>query len=410
MINEKEYHLPCIFCKTPILQREGEKRSIWLKRKCCNIECQHNAMKQLGNTKEYKEKQGKDSAQRWKDPVFKAQMKESAKNPEHHKHRSDSAKRRAENLKKDPEKYAAYIKKISESQKKLFEDPEHKEKRVAHLKTDEAKKRVAETQQNLWKDPVWAAEQRKKRKERCSTPEGKKIMGNKMRGKHHSEETKKKVSKTLIELNKDPEYIKKTYTDTKEFRSNFSKSLWKEPEYFKTHQEAMTGENNPMYGKFWPEEKKQAASKRMKTPEKIKEFQDRMKASRYSTKNTKLEIALQNIMNNIGIEYKTHEYIDRLKPDIVIESCKLVIEADGVFFHADPRYFKPTDIVGKHGNRYTAESKWQQEKIRDIRLEQNGYKVLHFWEKEIMREPKLVEELIRIEIIKQQEDLLWGKV
>lgn len=85
-------------------------------------------------------------------------------------------------------------------------------------------------------------------------------------------------------------------------------------------------------------------------------------------KNTDIEIILQKELDNWGIKYKTN-YPINLKdfvtfPDIYIQESKLCIYADGEYWHNYPL-----------GN--------PRDKETDMKLEENRYKVLRFWGKEI---------------------------
>ncbi len=85
----------------------------------------------------------------------------------------------------------------------------------------------------------------------------------------------------------------------------------------------------------------------------------------YPVKDTKIEKALQKGLDDLGIKYEKHIPVCGIcQPDIVIPEKRISIFADGNYWHNLPSY-----------------------KVRDARqnkvLEENGWKVIRFWEHEI---------------------------
>ncbi len=95
-------------------------------------------------------------------------------------------------------------------------------------------------------------------------------------------------------------------------------------------------------------------------------------------KDTKIEVALQNILVKNGIQFEKHKAIFG-QPDIFI-APNICVFVDGGYWHADPREYKKTDIM-KMGK--TAMEIWDRDKKVNQKLLQTGYVVLRFWEKEI---------------------------
>lgn len=82
------------------------------------------------------------------------------------------------------------------------------------------------------------------------------------------------------------------------------------------------------------------------------------------------------------------------KVDILIEQYKLVIECNGNIWHANPKFYKPNDIIIKYKGPTTAKKIWKLEKDRTEQIESFGYKVLTFWEDEINLDIEKVKETI----------------
>jgi len=86
------------------------------------------------------------------------------------------------------------------------------------------------------------------------------------------------------------------------------------------------------------------------------------------TKDTSIEILMQNALKSRNVEFKMHIPLCGCQPDIVIEKEKLVIFCDGIYWHS--KSFK---------NGKT----WMRDRQQDKRLVQNGWIVYRFWENEI---------------------------
>ncbi len=86
------------------------------------------------------------------------------------------------------------------------------------------------------------------------------------------------------------------------------------------------------------------------------------------TKDTSIEVKIQNFLKQLGIEFFTHQYIKEIEHgyqcDILIPSMNLVIECDGDYWH---KYPIGNDI----------------DHIRTSELLSKGFKVLRLWENEI---------------------------
>lgn len=88
----------------------------------------------------------------------------------------------------------------------------------------------------------------------------------------------------------------------------------------------------------------------------------------FPKKDSKIEVKIQNFLEQLGIEYFAHKYIKEIEHgyqcDILIPSMNLVIEADGNYWHKYP--------IGR-----------EIDNIRTSELLEKGFKVLRLWENEI---------------------------
>lgn len=114
--------------------------------------------------------------------------------------------------------------------------------------------------------------------------------------------------------------------------------------------------------------------------------------------HSKLQIKFENILNQFNIEYVSDKvynftkYNEELqkeynpRPDILIESKKIVFEIQGDRWHCNPKKYKENDIINyKYGNIETTAGKvWEYDEIRKRHIESFGYKVYFIWEDEII--------------------------
>ena len=85
------------------------------------------------------------------------------------------------------------------------------------------------------------------------------------------------------------------------------------------------------------------------------------------TKDTSIEVKIQNFLKQLEIEFFTHQYMKiehGYQCDILIPSKNLVIECDGDYWHKYP--------IGNDVDH-----------IRTKELIEKGFKVLRLWESEI---------------------------
>ena len=174
-------------------------------------------------------------------------------------------------------------------------------------------------------------------------------------GKHLSEETRKKQSESLKgRVVSDKTRLKISKSNTGKIRSEETKrklSL------------INIGHISPRKGKSYEEEY---------GFEKAKKIKQKVKNSRakqiFPVIDTKIEVKIQNFLDNLGIEYYTHKHLKEIEHayqcDIFIPSMNMVVECDGNYWH---NYPTGNDI----------------DHIRTKELIEKGFKVLRLWEHEI---------------------------
>lgn len=159
--------------------------------------------------------------------------------------------------------------------------------------------------------------------------------GNSFYGKKHTIKSKNKISRNRI------------YFKGKE-NPSFGKHIWE----FRENPKGMLGKKNR-----WGKHTKEAI-------EKVKKARAKQILP---TKDTSIEVKIQNFLKQLGIEFFTHQYIKiehGYQCDILIPSMNLVIECDGDYWHKYP--------IGR-----------DIDNVRTKELIEKGFKVLRLWEFEI---------------------------
>ena len=109
-------------------------------------------------------------------------------------------------------------------------------------------------------------------------------------------------------------------------------------------------------------------------------------------KPNKRESQIGKILTDAEIRFKFHRDVDyqtlqekhrKKEVDIFIRPKK-IIEHNGTYNHADPRKFKPGDLIREHGKMVKASDIWKREKIILKQIKKQGYKILVVWEEDLL--------------------------
>lgn len=148
--------------------------------------------------------------------------------------------------------------------------------------------------------------------------------------------------------------------DTRKNHSRASKKMWKDPEYRKKVTDALTAKwQDPEY--------------REKMLDKMAQFPNRMSG---------LHVEIREYLDLDSLGFVSEQRIGRFIVDELHEEAKIVIEINGDYVHANPEQYDADDVINLRGrnNQYTAEEKWNSDRIRKEKLEDRGYKVVVIWE------------------------------
>lgn len=202
------------------------------------------------------------------------------------------------------------------------------------------------------------------------------------KNKHRSEETRQKTSESLKG--------RKLAESTKQ---KISKSLIgrfagkKNPFYGGHHteeskaklSEAHRGKQNPFFGRRHSIETRKKMSEhhvgmtgKKHSPETIRKIIEGNRSG--LTKNTSIEITIQNELNSRGVNYQTHLPVCGVcVPDIVFPERRVAVFADGDYWHS---------------KEFKNGMAWKKDRNQDKVLGENGWRVFRFWGHELRRDVK----------------------
>ena len=114
-------------------------------------------------------------------------------------------------------------------------------------------------------------------------------------------------------------------------------------------------------------------------------------------KGTKLEIMFGKILWNAGVRYRKNDKSVYGKPDFVIKGSKIAIFCDGEFWHGRNWNVRKNDHKSNCEFWYSKiERNMERDKEVNAELRKQGWKVLRFWETEIIKKPEIcLDEILR---------------
>lgn len=207
---------------------------------------------------------------------------------------------------------------------------------------------------------------------------------------------------------KAPEYFSK-YCQDKDYSNNYLKNLSKE-ERIENGKKAWgnkSEENKKIFsqfhskrmllrwGKLTKEERKLSNLHLKKWYDSLSEDEKekiiKERHSRLNKRVSKLETKVFKITLELGFKSISQYEIEGLKYDIFIPELNLVIEINGDYWHANPKYFQSEDFLNMNSKLKTAQELWDRDRIKLDKAINKGYKTIVIWEDEINSQENLIE-------------------
>lgn len=98
-------------------------------------------------------------------------------------------------------------------------------------------------------------------------------------------------------------------------------------------------------------------------------------------KMNKFESLIANILVDNHIPFTFSKYIGRKQYDFKILDTRILIEAQGDFWHANPKFYKKDDILKMpSGKKYTAQEIWDKDEYKKELALRHNYNIIYIWE------------------------------
>ena len=199
-----------------------------------------------------------------------------------------------------------------------------------------------------------------------------------MKGRKYSEEHKKKIS----EAHKGKKLSEKHKKKLSEAHKNLSA-------------ESRKNMSEVQKGKKLSEVTRKKISDYQNRPEILERNRRQLRNTRHNqVKPNKRESQIGQILTEAEIRFKFHHNVDyqtieneyrKKEVDIFIRPKK-IIEHNGTYNHADPRKYKPDDLIREHNKMVKASEIWKREKIILNQIKKRGYKILVIWEQDLLHD------------------------
>lgn len=97
---------------------------------------------------------------------------------------------------------------------------------------------------------------------------------------------------------------------------------------------------------------------------------------------SKLELRIQEVLNNLKIEYSNNKFLFGYNYDIIFRN-KIILEIMGDFWHANPKLYESNDLLNFPKKKRYAKDIWKYDKRKKEIAEKKGYSVIYLWESEL---------------------------
>lgn len=110
--------------------------------------------------------------------------------------------------------------------------------------------------------------------------------------------------------------------------------------------------------------------------------------SRVRRRDTKPELLLRRTLHSMGLRFRLHGRLPG-SPDIVFPRAKLIVFVDGAFWHGRDIDALPSQLhVRKKFWLAKIKANVERDRRNDAELRNLGYRVLRFWDDEILASPQ----------------------
>lgn len=114
------------------------------------------------------------------------------------------------------------------------------------------------------------------------------------------------------------------------------------------------------------------------------------------TKMNQIESRISDILIKLNLPFTFSFFIKKHQYDFIIQNTNILLEIQGDFWHANPKFYKENDKIKMPGKgNILVESIWKKDIKKKQYAENHGYQVLYVWENDIreMSDDQLINHL-----------------
>ena len=173
----------------------------------------------------------------------------------------------------------------------------------------------------------------------------------------------------------DCENLIKRQSRTLRCRSCANKARWKNL----TDEQKQTSINK-LSACFLDPEHKKKLSDSMRIRRNTDEFKKKLISSTRNGRLSKLHKKINNFLDLPNKGFVSEQIVGKYFVDEINIDKKIIIEINGDYIHANPKFYKSEDTIKLCGKKYLAKEKWNYDFDRIEFLKKQGYTVVVIWE------------------------------
>lgn len=103
----------------------------------------------------------------------------------------------------------------------------------------------------------------------------------------------------------------------------------------------------------------------------------------YKSRDTKPELILANLLNEVSIRFIKQFSIFRYYCDFYLPDYNLIIEVDGDYWHANPKKYSAEDEIG--GKKMKAQQIWEVDQKKSDSIISQGFNLMRIWSSDLKK-------------------------
>lgn len=99
--------------------------------------------------------------------------------------------------------------------------------------------------------------------------------------------------------------------------------------------------------------------------------------------SSKVEGKIKDCLDDNNIQYEQQKYVNGRSYDFYIVNTNILIEVNGDYWHANPKFYNYGDEINYSGGKCLVNEIWGRDKLKKENAEKYGYVIIYLWEWDI---------------------------